>query len=99
MTEVEEIEKEIADAKSRLELARIKEKNLKRDEAIRDLSEFSEEEKIKAFDAIFNRALSYIESAEADYRRDDDAHYAFEEFMGIIARDRDKFWKYYNSLD
>ena len=99
MTEVEKIEKEIADAKSRLELAIIKEKNLKRDQAIRDLSEFSDEEKIKAFDSIFNRALSYVESAEADYKRDDDPNYAFEEFIGIIARDKDKFWKYYNSLD
>lgn len=99
MTEVEKIEKEIADAKTRLELARIKEKNLKRDEAIKDLSEFTDEEKIKAFDSIFNSALGYVQSAEQDYRRDDDPNYGFEEFMEIIARDKDKFWKYYNSLD
>jgi hypothetical protein len=99
MTEVEKIEKEIADAKTRLELARINEKNIKRNEAIKDLSEFTDEEKIKAFDSIFNSALGYVQSAEQDYRRDDDPNYGFEEFMGIIARNRDKFWKYYNSLD
>lgn len=99
MTEVEKIEKEIADARTRLELARLKEKNLKRIEAIKDLSEFTDEEKIEAFDSIFNRALSYVESAEEEYKRDDDPNYGFEEFMGIIARDKDKFWKYYNSLD
>lgn len=99
MTEVEKIEKEIADARTRLELARLKEKNLKRTEAIKDLSEFTDEEKIKAFDSIFNRALSYVKSAEVDYKRDDDPNYGFEEFMEIVARDKDKFWKYYNSLD
>lgn len=99
MTEVEKIEKEIADARTRLELARLKEKNLKRIEAIKDLSEFTDEEKIKAFDSIFNSALSYVESAEVDYKRVDDPNYGFEEFMGIIARDKDKFWEYYNNLD
>lgn len=96
---IDEVKAEIERKKRELESL---EKSLSMDKrrmAIKDLSEFSDEEKIKQFDKIYNIALSVVEEAEENgYVDEDTDHYVYEDVMGIIARDRQEFWKYFNSL-
>lgn len=99
MTEVERLEKELLDAKLKLEQAREKEKYSARNLAIKDLSEFTDEEKIKKFDALYESAMYSIKEVErTGFVNEDDEHYSWEDLITIPARDKDKFWKYYNSL-
>ena len=99
MTEVERLEKELLDAKLKLEQAREKEKHSTRNLAIKDLSEFTDEEKIKKFDALYESAIYSIKYLEDNgFESKDDEHYSWEELISLPAREKDKFWKYYNSL-
>lgn len=99
MNDIEKLEKEIQ-AKNR-ELAELKEK-LKSDketQAIKDLSEFTPEEKILHFDRLHRSVMSTINQVKKDeYMGDDTPQYMWEELMGIVARDRKIFWKYFHSL-
>jgi hypothetical protein len=99
MTEVEKLEKELQEAKLKLEQAREKEKHSARNLAIKDLSEFTDKEKIEVFDRLYYSAMCSIEELEKNgFQSEDDEHYSWEELISIPARDREKFWKYYNSL-
>ena len=99
MTEVEKLEKELQEAKLKLEQAREKEKHSARNLAIKDLSEFTDKEKIQVFDILYHSAMYSIEELEKNgFKSEDDEHYSWEELISIPARDREKFWKYYNSL-
>lgn len=78
------------------------EKSLVNDErnlAIKDLSEFTDEEKIKWFDRLYKSSLDVVEEVEKNgYINEDTPHFIYEDVMGIVARDRNAFWKYFNSL-
>ena len=91
MTEVERLEKELLDAKLKLEQAREKEKNSAINLAIKDLSEFTDEEKIKKFDTLYESAMYSIKEVErTGFVNEDDEHYSWEDLITIPARDKDK---------
>lgn len=98
-SKIEEMRADIERKRLELELM---EKSLISNEralAIKDLSEFTDEEKIKVFDKIYKSALSIVEDAETNgYVNDDNPHYIYEDVMSVIARDSRVFWKYFNSL-
>jgi hypothetical protein len=98
-SKIEEMRADIERKRLELELM---EKSLVSNEralAIKDLSEFTDEEKIKVFDKIYKSALSIVEDAETNgYVNDDNRHYIYEDVMSVIARDSRVFWKYFNSL-
>lgn len=95
----ESLKKEIETKKQQLrELEELEAKSL-RDEAIKPLSEFTIEEKIARFDGMYNFAKSCLEFTEENgYSNEDDEHYAWEEIMTLLAKNRNKFWKFYNSI-
>lgn len=96
---IEQVKAEIESKKRELEAL---EKSLSMDTrkmAIKDLSEFSDEEKIIEFDKIYNIVLNVVEEAEKNSYIDEDTdHYVYEDVMSIIARNKKDFWKYFNSL-
>lgn len=95
----EKLKKEIEER--RAELAKLEAQEIKdsKKEAIKDLSEFSNDEKIKIFDALYNYSKDELEEVEnTGYTDEDSDHYAWETLITILARDNKKFWKYYNSL-
>jgi hypothetical protein len=97
--EILKLEAEIAENKAKI--AQLEERNRRsgRSLAIRELSEMTDSEKIGAYDALHTSALNYVERVETSgYSDDDEHHYAWEEFLSIVARDKNVFWKYYNKL-
>ena len=55
--------------------------------------------KLIFFDKMYNTAKSELKDHEKGERRDDDDHYGWEEYIVILARDKQEFWKYWNSID
>ena len=97
--EILKLEAEIAKAKEKI--AKMEEKNRRsgRSLAIRELSEMSDREKIKAYNSLHASALNFVEVVEVNgYGSKDEEHYAWEEFISIVARDKNEFWKYYNKI-
>lgn len=67
--------------------------------AIKKLEEFTTDEKIKKFDKLYNSSLSELEEFETKKYHDEELkQYAWEASMEILARDKDIFWEYYNSI-
>lgn len=99
MTEKEKLEKEIKDAKSKLEELEKKAKTDTRSLAVKSLDEYTDKEKIKFFDKLYKSALSELsELEEKGWSDEDNATYAWEEYIQILAKDRESFWKYWRSL-
>ena len=102
MTREEKIEEEIL--KKQQEIERLKTRlNTKTfpTDIIKDLSEFTVEEKCNKFDKFYNSAIGTIKRVqEEEYLSEDEDHYAFEEIMNIVARDdkSNEFWKWFNGL-
>lgn len=100
MTEKQILEKQIEDAKRKLEELEEKEKNSERIEAIKNLDEFTTEEKVKFFDSMYKSALEELDTTIGnDYHDDNCEHYAWETYIEILARNHTKFWKYWNNID
>jgi hypothetical protein len=98
-TQAEILKKQIEDQQKTLQELLKQEKLSKRSEAIKNLSEFTDEEKIKIFDKFYKSALSVVnEAEEKGYTDEDTPGYMYEEFMCILARNDTQFWKYFNSL-
>jgi len=77
------------------------EKTEERKNAIKDLAEYTDAEKIEKFDALYKYAESMLSNIEnnVDYCEDnDDSQYSWEAIMELLATDNKLFWKYYNSL-
>lgn len=94
-----QLKKEIEE--KRAELAKLETQGVKdsKKEAIKDLPEFSTDEKVKIFDALYNYSKNELEEVEkTGYIDEDSDHYAWETLITILARDNKKFWNYYNSL-
>lgn len=96
--EKEKLKREINEAKVRLKQLEEQEKKSKKSLAIKNLDEFTAQEKIDFFDKMYNIAKSELKDHEKGKRRDDD-HYGWEEYIVIVARNKQEFWKYWNSID
>jgi len=101
MNREQEIEREILEKQE--ELRKLKEirKNSTRSKAVKELEEYSIEDKVKFFDKMHRYAINELGELErgGEYSEDNDNdHYGWEELMKIIARDKKTFWDYYNSL-
>lgn len=95
----EGIQAQIARLQGKLGNLKDQEKGARRKGAIKDLSEFSIEEKAAFFDKLYNSALGVVNDYEKNkYVSEDEDNWAFEEKMGILARNKKQFWDYYNSL-
>ncbi len=98
----EKLLKEIQDAKEKLALLEYQEKNNERNDVIKPLVDFTDDEKIKHFNTQYKSALNELEEYERDgYSDDDNKQYDWESFIEILSRpDKKKlFWEYWNSLD
>ena len=99
MTEKQILQQQIEDAKRKLDELEEKEKNSERKDAIKNLNEYTTEEKIKFFDKMYKSALSELNEVEQKCYHDENyTHYAWEEYIEILVRDNDKFWKYWNKI-
>ena len=97
--EIESLREEIERKKEELEQLELQEKLGVKGSEIKDLSEFTDFEKCKFFDDLYKSSLDRLDNTiENGYDDDDDEHYAWEECMLILARDKDSFWTYYNKL-
>ena len=94
MNKIDRLKKEIAQNLALLDKLQSQEKL-----TIRLLSEYTPEEKVEKFNELYIFAESclsdMIKSGNGD---DDDEHFAWEAVMGLLAKDRSKFWSYWNSL-
>lgn len=106
-----DIKKEIAEQKRKLAELESQLTNENRRKSIKDLSEFSVEDKVKMFDDLYNLALSVVEGVEKNnYVCEDDRQYMYEELMyysnsivfrdclGILAHNKELFWQYFNGI-
>lgn len=99
MSPEEKLEKEIAEKQEQLKKIKDANKTSIRSKAVKELSEFTDEEKIKGFEAIHAAGIAVLEGAEKNgYVKENEFQWAFEAQMETIARDNNLFWKYYNSL-
>lgn len=100
MNREQEIEREILEKQE--ELRKLKEirKNSTRSRAVKELEEYSIEEKVEFFDKMHRYAINELGELErGEYCEDNDNdHYGWEELMKIIARDEKSFLDYYNSF-
>lgn len=99
MNKVTELKNEIEAKK--LELLKLEETERKQgcSTVIKDLSEYTDIEKINAFDKFYKSAELMFTSVETSgFNREDDKQYTWEDIMGLLARDKSKFWAYYNKL-
>jgi len=64
------------------------------------LEDYTDEQKIKFFDSLYESALSHIKEVEVEGWVDEDtAQYMFEDVMSILnIEDTRAMWNYYNSL-
>lgn len=90
----ESLKSEIAKKQAELAALVAAESEKDKSEAIKDLSEYTTDEKVAKFDSLYKSALSMLESKGSE----DDAHYTWEDVMSLLSKDHKKFWKYYNSL-
>ena len=98
-TEKQKLQRELAEAKAKLEKLERQEKIDIKDGAIKKLSEYTDSEKIKFFDKLYKSAESELSSTEEKgYHDEDSVHYAWEEYFSILAKDKKLFWDYFNSL-
>lgn len=99
MNNIDYLKQDIELKKKELEKLELEQKHAIRKLAIKDLSEFTDKEKIKIFDKLYKSALGSINTSEQiNYHDDDNMHYGGQEYFEILARDRDEFWRYYNSI-
>lgn len=101
MTEREKLQYDIEEARRKLKELEEKEKKSTRNRIIKGLDEYTPEEKIKWFNKKYESALSELEEKESGiiYHEDNDnAEYAWEDDMNLLARNHDEFWKYWNNL-
>lgn len=96
----ESIREEIRKAQEKLaELERL-EKLEGRNDAIKSLDEFTVEDKVKFFDNMYKLAEKDLKDAEENCSTESiDDNYGFEAYIEILARDKDRFWSYWNSIE
>ena len=92
----EELLNKFIEAQKRLENY-VKEFVDPKEKVIKKLEEYTNEEKCQFFDKIYKKALRDFEEFEENGTELDE-HYMWEEVMCILAKNRNDFWNYYNSL-
>lgn len=99
-TQSEILRKQIEDNQKQLQELEKLEKLELRKQVVKSLDEYTSEEKIEAFDKLYNSALSELKEKENGEYSDDNnsAQYTWEDVMSLLARNRTNFWKYFNSL-
>jgi hypothetical protein len=98
-SKIEEMRADIERKRLELELMEKSLVSNERNLAIKDLSEFTEDEKIKVFDKIYESALDLVNQVEVSgFINEDIRHYLYEDVITIIARDEKAFWLYFKSL-
>ena len=97
---ITKLEREIAEKKTELDRLKDLKKHEGRRKAVKELSEYTVEEKVAKFDSFYRDAEATLDAIESgDYHEDnDDAHYTWEAVMGLLARDSATFWGYYNNF-
>lgn len=96
----ESIKNEIKKTKERLAELERQEKLDGRRDAIKSLNEFTVEEKVEFFDKLYKLAESdLLEAEEQGNIEYIDNTYGFEAYIEILARKKDKFWEYWNSIE
>jgi len=85
-TKGEQLRKEIEQKRLELEQLEKSEAAELRCDAIKDITEFSDAEKIEVFNRIYNFASSTVEAAERNGCDEDDEHYAYETVMEVNPR-------------
>jgi len=99
MTEEKKIKKKIEDAQKELTAFYDKEKNSKRKDTIKKLEDYSTDEKVEWFNKMYNSAKSELVELETKgYSDEDNAIYAWEIYIEILAKNNIDFWAYWNSL-
>jgi len=64
-----------------------------------ELKDYTDEEKIKFFDEVYDMSREYLANKEEDSGRDDDEHWFFEKCIeSLNIGNSSKVWKYINSL-
>jgi len=96
-SEKERLKNEIAEKKARIKEIEEEEKRLNIHSAIKKLEDYTIQEKIDFFDKMYSNAESELKDHQ-DGAGDADEHYAWEAYIQILAKDREKFWNYWNSL-
>jgi len=85
----EKIEQEIARLQGQLEeLNTI-------DQKVRQLSDYSDKEKIAIFDDFYEQALDHLKAVKEDEARDDDSYYMFEAIMELLSPRDGSIWPHY----
>jgi len=100
MDNKEKLKQEIEEAKAKLKELEELEKTSERDQAIKKLKDYTDKEKIDFFDKLYKNAKYELKELEKNgYSDEDNASYAWETYIVILAKDQNKFWKYWNSFD
>ena len=100
MTAEEKLQKEIKDAQEKLRLLKESEKFSKRNEVIKQLKDYSTDEKVEWFNKMYANAKEELEELEEKgYSDDDNVHYAWKTYITILAKTDKEFWNYWNSFD
>lgn len=96
---IEKLKKEIANKQAMLDKLIAQDKN-KNKEVIKSLEDYTIEEKEAFFNKVYAKALAALNEEIKNGRKEDsdDEHYVWEEMMEILAKDKRKFWDYWNSL-
>ena len=98
MTEIEQLEQEIAEKKAKLNQLKHAEK-LAEEGAILPADAFTPMEKIDKFDQLHAHVMNIIERIrEQGFMDEDEKHYLYEHAMVFVSNDPTKFWKYFNRL-
>jgi len=97
-TKSEIIKEEIELKKKELEQLEKEEKLELRHSVIKDLSEYTTQEKCDYFDKIYNRAELVLKLAEEESDEEDTDRDSWEKMMETLARDTESFWTYYNNI-
>jgi len=92
---IEKLKKEIKEKQALLDKLVAQEKDV-----IKPLEDYTIEEKEEFFNKMYSTALSALNQKIESGREDDsdDEHYIWEDIMGLLGKDKQKFWKYWNSL-
>lgn len=100
MSEQEILKKKITDAQEELRQLKDAEKFSKKNEAIKQLEDYTDDQKIKCFDEFYKDANEQLKEYEKNgYSHEDNAYYTWEAVIQILSKDNRKFWDYWNSLD
>jgi len=100
MTEKDNIKKEIEEARKRLQLLEEREKLSTKNTIIKQLEEYTIEEKVKWFNKMYKNAEEeLIELETKGYSDEDNEHYCWENYIEVLAKNNKKFWNYWNSFN